>query len=1091
MSAPHVPPTNPIPSQWERFEGDVRYVLGALLPERFLASVCAFPCDALFKEQNGTDWRTLSYEVDFLVHLRDGLRELLLLIECKAQDVLNAKGLPPRAEDDWLVRYSGGPREASRSKSVKEQLRRQAQTLMLNVEPLEGRGRLQCWGVVMGRNLPATTRVLEDDRGLMRYTLVPFGAAAEWLRDLSTRYEVLRVQQSPILRRLRQGQPIPELGHPEVPNAVAYARRVRGFLDSELFRHFSPGQRQWAINGSAGMGKSVLLGYALTAAVTDRVIAYLGDGTPHLQLFNEIAGRIGMPPLEKRRVILAAHSTKQQQMLETVYRRFEARYHEIDRFNEYRRIKPTIKVWSEIDDEELAAANVLLVDEAHDLSPAAQARLKAWFDSSNDHYLVVACDRHQKLRHTSKDSRILEGFDFSRCTTRLVRNYRNPFPVYSAAIGLMFRWFAAAGPKVIPNQQTLEIGLGFQFNSSASGELRLAAREDAHPGNNWSHLVGSFSSPHEAMEQLRDFALSKDDLLWVRFRDEDPTFSYETLNQYTYHTLFGPDAPALTDKYIKGQEFPVVVIEGIPGEAAWSDIEPGQSPELEERQLRRMWEARRMVYLAASRATLFLIFILPPHEKPEFRSEVTALINQLARPAGEVRQTPSGKLWSLTVKPGNDVWDLSRYLRLLGSEHSSTHPPEETTVGDAERRPVDAKPIESQSEQSSAPGSSHGHSESGERPKEPSARDQLEEIQVPPTSDANQSPPTASDSVDHATKRAIVTHLARQAAPNQPDLIPQNDAEFRVLECALRNTGYTEGDWRSSRPNFRAALLASHTLRVWPRLAEQSTATDKDTPPLRILKSFLAGRPILRSELESMVRPAGGNAIPREVAPKPRPTPSSPAHPSAANDTHADQISDDPLLQLLRIIAPAGVSLEPNSPQEEHLIVKVLLGLPTPRVLRRACTDTYLAAVNTVSGEIARLRTAAGRAPSSTDGADVHLFRKWRKAFRQSNSAATPPSQPITKTYSIPILPKRPAPIPRQCTVERPITPYRLANQADLPRHRVLDALINAGYRTFSEHMELSDEIAHEVAAMLGRRLTIAGGNDAASKQKITVIPTR
>jgi hypothetical protein len=67
----------------------------------------------------------------------------------------------------------------------------------------------------------------------------------------------------------------------------------------------------------------------------------------------------------------------------------------------------------------------------------------------------------------------------------------------------------------------------------------------------------------------------------------------------------------------------------------------------------------------------------------------------------------------------------------------------------------------------------------------------------------------------------------------------------------------------------------------------------------------------------------------------------------------------------------------------------------------------------------------------------------------------------------------------RRCSIVRPVTPFRLAAAADLPRPRVIDTLIKAGYRTFSEHMELTDEVAHEIAAKLGRRLNIVGTTDA------------
>jgi hypothetical protein len=1101
---------NPLPTAGERFEAEVGFVLRSILPERYLSSVCAFPCDSLFKTAGKNGRHELSFEVDFLLHLRVGLQEILLLLECKAQDVLSPLDAPPTSSQDWMVKYGTDDPSQPGRKSVKDQLRRQAETLMLNVEPLEGRGRLKCWGVVMGRNLPATARPLTDDAGMMRFDLVPFGGASAWLSKLSEEHEILRVQQSPILRRLRQGQAVPELGHPEVANAVAYARRVRGFLDTELFRHFTPGHRRWAINGSAGMGKSVLLGYALTAAVTDRIIDHLGDGTPLLQSFAETADRIGMVPLAKRRIILAAHSAKQQQMLEGVYRRFEARYHEIDRFNEYRRIKPSIKVWAELSDEELEEANVLLVDEAHDLGPSAQSRLQHWHESNPENYLIVACDRHQKLRHTGPDARILDGFDFSRCTTRLVRNYRNPFAVYSAALGLMFRWFAAAGPKVIPAQDALHQGLGFEQRDAADGEIRLQSREDAHPGNNWHHLVGTFGSPQEAIEQLRECHFRKEDLLWVRFGEEDPTFSYEDLNHFTYHPLYGPDAPALTDKYIKGQEFPVVVIEGLPLQAAWTEIPADLEPGEAERQLRGMWEARRMVYLATSRATLFLFFILPAHSQPEFKSEVANLIRQLSRPPAGERQAPSGKTWALTIKQGDDVWPLPRYLRAMGSETADdtsaltsadqsrdetarpddkpvppTEPPPGLSVAAAVQaealpEPPGTPPEEETSGTPSPPPEAlPGRSEPA---PQPAAASVVEPVAPQPPPAAPVEPPRAPA----APAPALVTpgtpseepavpglealaHIARAAAPQRPELIPVSAAEALVFERKLRQQRPSPTERSPCRPAFLAALDQTRLIEVWGRLAGKPPSGQNEVAILRFIRALLAGKDL------PPIPPGLG------VGPEPQ-------GPRAATKPPLKSLEDlslpgfsaarpDSLAILLRLISPPGAPLIPESESERLLAVDQLKGVTLPARLRQKSRPAYVSALQQLSARFAQLRTAAKKPATQTDSEEVRLARLWVPA-------SPPPLRPVpvAPPTAFPVVRPAIGMAGRQCLIARPITPFRLAAATDLPRYRVIDTLIRAGYRTFSEHMELEDEVAHEIAAKLGRKLKILTSDDGPPK---------
>jgi hypothetical protein len=693
-----LPIKNPTATNGTRFESEVDFVMDKCIPEQYIAGVPLFPCDTIGSNASRYDDFPLSTEVDFLLHVRRGMVETLLIVEVKSTDILGEpsgplknQDTPARSSGPWNVWSSdrfGNPK----LKNVKVQMTMQARALILNVEPLEGRHKFKCKGILIGQRQAQSTNPLTSTEGAMDFELVPFGGLSQWLADLEKDHEILRVQQSPVLRRLRQGQPVPNLGHPELANAVSYARRVRAFLDSELLNHFEPKGRHWAINGSAGMGKSVLLGYTLSVLVTDRELARLGDGTPYLKSFSR-SQEIGLPPIEKRRIILTAHSSKQKWMLEEVYQRFERRFDEIDPFNEHRRIKPTFRVWSEISDDDLKISNILLIDEAHDLNPAAELRIRDWFDRGSDHFLVIACDRHQKLRLIHKDTRIMGGFDFSGCTTRLVRNYRNPFPVHAAAVGLLFRWFPAQGPKVFPSKDDLSLGLGFKVNERSVDNVVLEAREDAHPGNNWSHLVGRFASPGEIMEQLRELPLRKEDVLWVRFSDEDPDFGYEQLDRFTYHNLLGPDAADLTDKYIKGQEFPIVVLEGMPKSAAWGDLELLYPDSSEEERLRLMWQARRLAYLAASRATLFLFFVIGDRDPVDFRNEIRTLVGQLSRPAGTVRQSVSGKIWSVAYSPGKEAWDLPRYLRALGSEFAVSAE-DATTSMDLTRNPAGTPTVE-------------------------------------------------------------------------------------------------------------------------------------------------------------------------------------------------------------------------------------------------------------------------------------------------------------------------------------------------------------------------------------------------------------
>ena len=275
--------------------------------------------------------------------------------------------------------------------------------------------------------------------------------------------------------------------------------------------------------------------------------------------------------------------------------------------------------------------SALLVDEAHDIPPFA-ARDLAELHNKDGLYLVVACDRHQKLRLAGSDAKIIEGLDFSNKSTRLSQIYRNPAPVYIASLGLMFRWFAEAGPKVIPSKQQLEDAFGFEVQVLPSG-YEILMRSDAHPANSWCHTVASFPDAAAAYTALIKEKLGHRDVLWVRFSEEDPDFDYEQLiKHFTYHNCRDRDAHKISDKYIKGQDYPIVVIEGFPG---FMDRYVASANETAESAEARAWAFRRELYLCASRATAFLYFICNVPESPEvlrIQGELQRLIEATATP---------------------------------------------------------------------------------------------------------------------------------------------------------------------------------------------------------------------------------------------------------------------------------------------------------------------------------------------------------------------------------------------------------------------------------------------------------------------------
>jgi hypothetical protein len=666
-------PLSTSPANGKDFEQQVELLLEQLVPNCFLPGVPVFRADAAMAPDS------MANELDFILHLQKGRRHQLLIIECKSCRVTgrgDGRGnfAQPTPSSHWIAHY---PRD-KKEKSIKDQLRAQRQALLTNLEPLEGEVRIHA--IVVGSQIDGIEtkpgHITTQELPSFELSLVRAEHFEQFLGAMLAGATVLRVQQSEILRRIRQGQPVPALGHPEIYNAIEYTRRCRAFIDSEIFRHLDLRTERWAINGSAGMGKSVLLIYVTMVLITDRTIDALRDGTRFLQSYAGEAARLGLAELEKRRVWVLAHTEKQRNMLERMFERFNELYGEVDSYNEFRRVKPEFHVFSEVT---AIDCNVLLVDEAHDLGKEGEKRVRDWHESAPGNYLIIACDRHQKLRLSQDETRMIDGVSFSLRTKKLSRNYRNPFPAYAGSLGLLFRWFAATGPKTMPTPKELRDEFGFGEVVAETPEVwSLRSRNDAHPANNWSHTVSTFLSADAAYRQLSEFPLRKEHVLWVRFSPEENEFNYEKLQFWSYHSVYGSDASDLLDKYVKGQEFPVVVIEGVPDLFSWENAIGAQGHEPASARV-KMWQARRQVYLAASRANVFLYFILPTAIPADVRDEFALMFRQLARPP--VQTSPSGKLWEIRVAATPEAESFASYVDAIEAEPAS--PPAESPTESA------------------------------------------------------------------------------------------------------------------------------------------------------------------------------------------------------------------------------------------------------------------------------------------------------------------------------------------------------------------------------------------------------------------------
>lgn len=617
----------------EEYERDLHELLEAMFPYSVLSGLRLFSAET-------RGYRDHGFELDNVMHLRVSGTDYIVVIEAKKPSV-NAEG------GRWPILYADGPKCAKRQvdnhvRTLWEYLRPIAQGLDLKfiaiVCTLESSKKVSSDGY---RNADLNV-VGIDDLFEFLANKFSFGGASE-----ATAPEVLRVSQSTFLSMLRLGVPVPALGHPEVSGAVRYVERCRRALDAALFSDFTPKSERWAINGSAGMGKSVLLAYSAAVLASGR--EWQGEPGEEYAQPSLILKSIGYSPDESSGPIyVVAMTTKQREQLQKFYREFVRRFQAGDYRGQitFRRVEFVVcrdahKVSTWCDE-----ASAFLVDEAHDL-PAYAAKEISEKHASKGFYLILAYDSHQKLRLTQSDSGILDGVDFRRKTDRLRQIYRNPLPIYMASLALMFRWMGVDGPKVIPTKKDLERDFAFDVKDDGDGELEISMKTDAHPANAWTHTVATFPDAETAFKSLENDRMGFTEVLWVRFCEEDPEFDYERLRRFTYHNCRNYDSDMMSDKYVKGQEYPIVVIEGFPGFMdRYEDSEDGTADE------GKMWKFRREVYLCASRATCFLYFVCNPRhftkENGRIVTELSKLVASLAVPAEAVRGRT--RTWSLTIK---------------------------------------------------------------------------------------------------------------------------------------------------------------------------------------------------------------------------------------------------------------------------------------------------------------------------------------------------------------------------------------------------------------------------------------------------------
>lgn len=598
-------------------------------------------------------------EMDHLFHRIHGSEDVLTIVECKDAPVIEV------TDKKWMFNSKKGPRNAQ------DQLRRHARALRAYVNPRRPDNRLIIHGIVVTnyaipKGADHDQLHQQDGDGLMLDLMEKekFEAFLEKMKYVPT-----RVTRSDLLGVLRLGGAVPNLGHPELPNAIAFIDRCRRELDRELYRAFQPTSNCWAIDGFAGMGKSVLLAYSLLVFATDRCLDK--DGRDFLS-FEKMAAKLGLPPLSERRVYAYALREKQRRVIESQFQLFAGEFMAKDWKLCFGIRRPPIHLWKGAIPSD---CNVLLLDEVHDLSADDLKVIADWHQQAPDHYLVVAADRFQKLltavqRDVSRRSlnEFVPGVDFERKIAWLRLNYRNPAPIYFISLALLFRWYAHHGNRKTFTKRGLKIHLGINHDTDSSGKRNgFTLCHDSHPGNNWAHCVDILDSCESVLTLLQPHHFRPQDVLWVRFSDEDEYFDYEQLSRFTYHDLSSDRSRWTVEKYVKGQDFPIVVIEGLS-----ANMDSGGAACVE----RRMWERRQELYICASRATAFLFFVLPRNPPRNasavlnLRQEIQNLVRELASPRREKRFSRTWRLPSLTRVKSDEPSPEQQLLRSIFGEKS-------------------------------------------------------------------------------------------------------------------------------------------------------------------------------------------------------------------------------------------------------------------------------------------------------------------------------------------------------------------------------------------------------------------------------------
>jgi hypothetical protein len=578
-------------------------------------------------------------EIDFLFHyLSSDKQHHLVIIEVKDQQLTREKTWePPTSDGPWYAQY--GEKKKDVTKQISDQIKALKQFCKL----------------ISSKNIQIEAWVIDDRPGSQTIQSIKNPMLKLLTRDAFSKQieslpHVFRIEHSEFLRELRCGMALPDTGHPEIPNAVRFIQKCRESLDNQLYSFFDPTEKFYAINGCAGMGKSVLLAYGIYVLATDYYIK-IDNNDILLKSYKEIATKNKWPLHENRKIYAYSVKQKQIEALEIYWELIKKQISQVNPTFQPALQVPKFEKWqSRIPSD----CNCLIIDESHDLSLDDQKLIADWINIAG-RFLMVACDRNQAVRRKDDEQYIIRGINFSLHTKRLNRIYRCPFPVYVAAIGLLFRWFAKQNIAVsIHTNQELSSCFGFKTISSQENQITsFSMRNDCHPGNNWQQTVSYFNRPERAYNYISQYSLQNNEVLWACFQKTSVNFDYAKLQQkYTWVDLTSERAEDEIDIRIKGQEFPIVFVEGLPPNMNPPEIlQNTHSGAIQNESEKKMWQARKNLYIVCSRASAFLYFVSSIDNKKDTdisMMELKELIYQVSRPVWNDHE--SGKTWTFSIK---------------------------------------------------------------------------------------------------------------------------------------------------------------------------------------------------------------------------------------------------------------------------------------------------------------------------------------------------------------------------------------------------------------------------------------------------------